>query len=435
MVEFFDIKRKMITKYRSCYYTANYRTEDGIIGKQKIACLNKIYALAIEDTYNFKYVSCLEFVKWAKCSIYSASSCRCDSRDIELTADEQKAIENFIVNEQRETGQFKITGDTRLFLNCKNYCIPLSSEYVYKSDLQFITSTNSPLYRILSKHNRCVNIQDASLREPHPVLEDIGYTGDNYNFIFTCPVCKNKNSPAGYLGWPTKFYNLNKEYIRINFYNYSPVIINDPNINDSFLFSYRRRSLNFSVTYAMFCKIKERFFDTCYDYIFRDYCSMCKSLNVDPDINNIKTVGKLQERHDKMIDIYRLFKTKLNEEKYNNVKSEYQDFLYDNDEYLIRYPETLKEIVDEGSELHHCVGSYCNNVLRKQDYILFLRKKSDPSTPFVTINLIDTPKGFECKQVHGHHNCSVSVYPEAEMFLNEWFKKFNIIHPNINKVC
>lgn len=435
MIEFFDIKRTKITAYRSCYYTASYRTEDGIIGKQKIVCLNRVYALAVEDTYDFKYVSYFAFSNWANYSIRSTNSFNCSYRQIKLTADERKAIENFIVNEQRETGKFKITGDIKLFLNCKEYCIPLNSNYVYDGDLRYITSQEAPLYRILSKHNRCVDIQVEPLREPHPVLEDIGYTGNNYNLTFTCPVCKNRNSPAGYLGWPTKFYNLNKDYIGNEYNKLNTVIINDPNIKDSSLFSYKRRFYEFSVTYAMFCKIKMRFLDSYYDYTFRDYCHMCKNLEIDPDINNIKTCEELQDRHDKILIIYRISKTKLNEGKYSDIKSTYQDFVYENDKYLIRYPETLKEIVEEGSELHHCVGSYCDRVLQKTDYILFLREKTNPSASFITINLIETPYGFECKQAHGKYNCQISDYPEAETFLNEWFKKFNIIHLNINKVC
>lgn len=435
--EFFDIKRTKLVAHKSCYYTASYRTDDGIVGYQKIACLNHIYALAIEDVFDFEYVSCLEFMNWAYHNLSYANSCNCYYRPIQLTADERKAIENFIVTGQQETGKFKITGkERRLFLNCKEYCIPLNSEYVDKSDLSYITSTEAPLYRILSKHTGCVNIQDEPLREPHPVLEDIGYPGNKYNFTFTCPVCKNKNSPAGYLGWPTKFYNLNKEYIR-NVYNqkYNEVIINDPNIKDSFLFSYKRNLIEFPITYKMLHKIKERFFDSYYDYTFRDYCFMCKALGVDLDLNNIKTKEELQVRHDKILYTYQLFKRKLSEDKYNKVKSTYKNLFYDNDKYLIRYPEALKEIVEEGSVLHHCVGSYCDRVLKKQDYILFLREKSNPDTPFITINLIDTSKGFECKQAHGKYNCKISNYPEAEEFLNEWFKKFNIIHLNINKVC
>ena len=434
MTEFFDIKRTKIVTRKSCYYTASYRTDDGIIGQQKIVCLNRIYALAIEDTYNFEYVSYLEFGNWACNNMCSTNSACCQCRRVELTVDERKAIENFIVNEQRETGRCKITGNIRLFLNCDNYCIPLNSDYVYESDLKYITSTEAPLYRILSKHH-CACVQNESLREPHPVLEDIGYTGNNYNLTFTCPVCKNRNSPAGYLGWPTKFYNLNKKYIRNECYKLKEVIISDPNTEDSFLFSYKRRMFGVPITYNMFYKIKKRFFDTYYDYTFRDYCHMCKCLEIDPELNDIKTTDELQKRHDKILEIYRLFRKKLNEEKYNEVKSTYKDFSHDNDKYLIRYPESLKEIVEEGHNLHHCVGSYCDRVLQKQDYILFLREKSNPNTSFITIDLIDTPKGFECKQVHGKYNCHVSNYPEAEAFLNEWFKKFNIPYFNINKVC
>jgi len=67
--------------------------------------------------------------------------------------------------------------------------------------------------------------------------------------------------------------------------------------------------------------------------------------------------------------------------------------------YVIVVPQTPSELVVEGQQLSHCVGSYVNRVINGTSRILFLRREEDPNKPYVTVevslnNCINQAYGF-----------------------------------------
>lgn len=66
-------------------------------------------------------------------------------------------------------------------------------------------------------------------------------------------------------------------------------------------------------------------------------------------------------------------------------------------------PKTMQEIRDEGSTLHHCVGTYVDRVMRGETNIFFVRKANDPTTPYFTMEYKDN-KVVQCR---GLNNCSM----------------------------
>ena len=63
---------------------------------------------------------------------------------------------------------------------------------------------------------------------------------------------------------------------------------------------------------------------------------------------------------------------------------------YIGEEYFIRVPQKIVDIVKEGNYLHHCVGStdrYFDRIKDHETYICFLRKTAEPDTPFYTIEV------------------------------------------------
>lgn len=71
---------------------------------------------------------------------------------------------------------------------------------------------------------------------------------------------------------------------------------------------------------------------------------------------------------------------------YRKLRSKY---FYEDDEYLIRPARSAAEIVEEGRTLHHCVGGdgYLGKHNDGQSYILMLRLKKDPETPYITVEI------------------------------------------------
>lgn len=69
-------------------------------------------------------------------------------------------------------------------------------------------------------------------------------------------------------------------------------------------------------------------------------------------------------------------------------------------EFSFIVPNTIKDIIEEGNVLHHCVGSYSNKIINKEARVVFMRDSLDKNTPLVTIdideeyNLVEAKKAF-----------------------------------------
>jgi hypothetical protein len=62
---------------------------------------------------------------------------------------------------------------------------------------------------------------------------------------------------------------------------------------------------------------------------------------------------------------------------------------------------STEELAREGRELHHCVATYADKVANGETMILFIRKESDPDTPFYTMEF----KDGMIQQLRGYANC------------------------------
>lgn len=82
-------------------------------------------------------------------------------------------------------------------------------------------------------------------------------------------------------------------------------------------------------------------------------------------------------------------------------------------------PDSLAELTMEGKTLHHCVGSYKQDVALGKEGILFLRKLSCPDTPYYTLDVVKGPNGkYQVRQCHG--NCNSNPTPEIVETLKQW---------------
>jgi len=77
-------------------------------------------------------------------------------------------------------------------------------------------------------------------------------------------------------------------------------------------------------------------------------------------------------------------------------------------------PHTAKEIMDEGHQLHHCVGSYVKQVVRRECVILFIRSQAAPEKPLCTVEL----RHNEIQQARAYRNQNPPR--DIEKFINRW---------------
>ena len=55
-------------------------------------------------------------------------------------------------------------------------------------------------------------------------------------------------------------------------------------------------------------------------------------------------------------------------------------------DYLLKVPENCQEIQKEGQALGHCVSGYIPHIANRKCDVYFIRKKTDPDTPFFTVD-------------------------------------------------
>lgn len=163
-----------------------------------------------------------------------------------------------------------------------------------------------------------------------------------------------------------------------------------------------------------------------------------------PVLENIP-VSELGRLHDTFVAMYneqqrnwqehyseRLQKEREQRAKLNKVKIEFRKTLeFEDKDYLIRLPVDKNEIVKEGMELHHCVGSYAERYETGDTAILFLRKKSEPNKPFYTIEvnievLTDKVVRLRISQIHGFGNRWIGNDPEAIPTVVRWLRQNGI---------
>lgn len=113
---------------------------------------------------------------------------------------------------------------------------------------------------------------------------------------------------------------------------------------------------------------------------------------------------------------------KKEEEKRIKIDEERKKYEYEDDNYIIRLPKNSNEIISEGSTQRICIGSYTSKHACGDTNLFFLRKKSDPDSPFYAIEM----KHDNIVQIHGFGNRWLGNNPEAIPTVIRWLRKHNI---------
>lgn len=442
------LKQHATVPKKSGYYVLEYLgyecINEGLENEQLIRVTGtaKVYyrvdelLFCTEDSNNFKYFNQLLFGV-AYCLDQRTYFSKINMMKSVLLENEIAAIREYVVNGVSESNGCTIVSDFgRVVLINGKTEVPLNWNAVICYNFK------NPVLVKLRRNNRSLSyIKD--FHHITPMEEEFGIDFKNLGtFNFNCPVCTNENSPAGYLKMPRVFYNNNKQeiynIIRFNDKAYH-FLINDPNYNLPARFTYvayNRHFPNTLFTEKLMNKLSS--FSYYSILVYGDYYNMFKDLypNVEPvSIYDVKTAEQINRLHDKINDIYKINKSKVFSESYLKTKETFPKYEFSDEKFTIFYPEQPEDIVREGSELHHCVGSYIKRIIKGNNIILFLRKNEELDKSLVTVDII--PIGddlFEIEQAHGKYNCCISEIPGVTEFITKWANKFNIKINNLNKV-
>lgn len=110
-------------------------------------------------------------------------------------------------------------------------------------------------------------------------------------------------------------------------------------------------------------------------------------------------------------------KNKHNNEKIAEVVGKYKNYEKQFGGYKIILAKSIEDLINEGKQLHHCVGrmGYDEKIAKEESLIFFIRKSEEPEIPYVTMEYCIKDKNI--KQLYGEHNS----LPDASV--KDWVNK------------
>lgn len=135
--------------------------------------------------------------------------------------------------------------------------------------------------------------------------------------------------------------------------------------------------------------------------LWDDYMRMAREEGFDVTDDIVRLPRNLRARHDELVEIRQeradRERMKREKEKYKKLNGEIfkhlqeaARFYWENDEYAFIPAGKCEELIKEGRELHHCVGSstrYMEKMAEGSSWIIFLRKKDDLNEAYYTLEM------------------------------------------------
>lgn len=150
---------------------------------------------------------------------------------------------------------------------------------------------------------------------------------------------------------------------------------------------------------------------------WHDYFRECSQLEYNLEDTAILFPNDFAAAHERTSLIV---KVKVQEEHQRKLKERTEKLMetysYSNQEYFIKVPKTVEEIIEEGKKLHHCVGGYAHWHSNGRLDILFLRKKSKPNEPFYTAHF-ENGELVQCRTVR---NKTYTKNKKVSAFVTQW---------------
>ena len=130
---------------------------------------------------------------------------------------------------------------------------------------------------------------------------------------------------------------------------------------------------------------------------WKDYLSMAKQQGFDVNDEIVYRPKELERRHDELVEriaaqnaAQRVEKLQKEFSKVGRICKTLTLYEMDIGDYKIIKPKGIADIVFEGNMQHHCVGSsghYFSKIEKGESYILFLRRASEPTKPYYTLEV------------------------------------------------
>lgn len=160
-----------------------------------------------------------------------------------------------------------------------------------------------------------------------------------------------------------------------------------------------------------------------------DYLSMAMRFHLDVNNEIVYRASKLRQRHDELVErssndkdiSVRIGKVMLSHPRVEDIlRSLGAKYAYAGEQYRVVVPTSVEDIILEGNYLHHCIASsdrYWDRIEQGTSYLLFLRKATEPDTPYYTMEI---EPGGAVRQLRTFYDNQNDDIKEAREFLREW---------------
>lgn len=153
-----------------------------------------------------------------------------------------------------------------------------------------------------------------------------------------------------------------------------------------------------------------------------DYLTACEIIGTDLNDRTVKYPRYLLSEHNIVINKSRVISNANKDDAFTTRCIKYANlFSYKDRDIIVKVPDSIQELFEEGRKLHHCVGTYADRIISGESLIFFIRKVKEPDKPWLTVDLNEARQILELKGDFDR----VPTTADKKL-LTEWIKKKNI---------
>lgn len=166
--------------------------------------------------------------------------------------------------------------------------------------------------------------------------------------------------------------------------------------------------------------------------LWSDYLGICKTIGYNLKNKDKRYPDSLKREHDIVQNVNSAIYA-FNKDAFKKKAEENSRFNYSLKELdlFARVPTTPQEVVNEGMDLHHCVGHYVNPIINGTSIVAFIRKHSDPDTSYYTVEIVSDGTISKIVQVKGDMNLDFDPNTKEgkilQKFLEKWAKSKKLL--------
>ena len=160
---------------------------------------------------------------------------------------------------------------------------------------------------------------------------------------------------------------------------------------------------------------------------WRDYLNECDELGINTKQEHVLFPNNLQSAHDKTMRKIKLKRDeRLNEIIVKRVM-ELEQYILENEQFLIRPAKDSMELFMEGRLLQHCVGGYADRYAKGGTEIYFVRMVNAPEDPFVTVEVVNgklvQARGLKNSPSHLLSPTRLHTDPNSRSHTRRWVRR------------